>query len=358
MIDKINKDSKFIIIQDTHFWHKNIRGRRSYIKECAHNLNLIREVIDKVKECAKEGTKIYLIFLGDVFHRSIDSPPSYNAWVQTITALRSKLNGIYTVVGNHEMTYAVDNPFWGLINEVRSPTIRNLGLKHTGALGVITLVDHIDVYNTRIHFNHYGTQIYNISNENNVLMAHDYWSTKEIINSLAIDLNDESIKKYSQGNQIQENCVLRFFDQCFFGHNHMLKGLFDIHWDDEIYGKTTLHYLSSLGLTNRREVVGTETTRTIPVLSVDKEGTSVEEFTVELLHMNEEVLDKEEVSKSKKKYKRQKTLNNLIRKYVFEGEDPVEVLRNEIINDKMALDVFDNIREGRIPEWITKYTIY
>ena len=285
--------------------------------------------IDIVKS-KRKNEKVYLIFLGDVFHKEMPNVTAHNGWTQTMTKLRAKVNGIFCVVGNHEISYKTDNPFWSLANEVQSDKVRAKGLEAIGTLPIFTIVDHVDIYDTRLHFNHYGTNIDNISTGTNILLAHDYWSSPGILNSLCLEIDDKTMKKYTKGNTIDDQSVLKFFKYCFFGHNHLLYGTFDIGWDDDSYSDTRLFYLGSLGLTQKGEVQKTNSERMLPVIHVTEEGTNIDIEYINLLTHYKEVLDVSETKKTEEMYERTKTLTSLLDKYVLNGRNPIDIVRSDI----------------------------
>ncbi len=350
---RLNKNSHFIIITDTHFWGKNITGRKSYLKENLFVISKIEECISYVKS-KKDGYKIYLIFLGDIFHRKISSPTVYSQWISTFLSLRAKVNGVFSVVGNHELSFSEDNPFWNLMVEVESLYAQQKGRTPVGLQQIIQIPDCIELFDTVIAFNHYGCPIPPQRANHNVLVSHELWSSKEIIDKTAIELNDKLYSMYSSSKPIHDGCELEQFEHCYFGHNHLLLGTYKISWDNQECRDTTLHYLGSLGLTNRTEVEKTKPVRILPILTVTKNGLTNEDYPIELLQSYEEVIDVDKTALLEEKKDTKKKLKLMLSDIELINSNPIETLRKDYQKDPIKLEIFENIEKGIIPEWIKR----
>ena len=348
---RIDQDCIFIIVTDLHLWSKNIANRKNYTKECIYNMTQLQIVVKKVLQKKKPSQKVYIVFLGDVFHHGEPSPTEYNNWVQVFTVLRALVNGMFAVVGNHEITYEVDNPFWGLVSEIKSPQLLRRGLQPKGSLPIINLVDHIDVFDTRLHFNHFNTNIYDVVPTENILFAHNYWATEGILKSYEKQLDEKALKRYSKGSIITETSPIRFFKHCFFGHNHLIYGDFQVGWKSDIYDDTQLHYLGSFGLTKRNEVLKSGGYRKFAILTVNQNGSSLEFEEVKLIG-SRDVLDRETIAEIESIKKLEEEIEIEINSCILDDLDPIENLRQKYINMPELSQMLEALLEGDIPAWL------
>lgn len=348
----VSKKSRFYIIPDTHFWDKNLANRNDYLEECANIYDFLLKMLSSPNDNIE---KIYIIFLGDIFHNKFTKDTNYNAWIQNLLILRSKCNGIFSVVGNHELTYAAHNPFWGLLNEIESTVVKNLGCSAMGKLQIIRIPDYLDIFNYRLNFNHYGSGIANVKDSHNILLCHNYWMSSEIINSLKITGEFQTNLNYLKYNTIQDGCALQYFEEAFFGHNHMLIGDYNFKWANENFKETNAHFCGSLGLTTKNEVKFTPDTRKIYYLDIlGNDKMTINSLTYSLPKFDKEVLNLVEVSESEDKYKAAKYKKSLIKKYNLVMMDPIQAIQEDLASDALALEAFNELGKGGVPVWVQK----
>lgn len=342
-----NKASRFFVIPDTHFWCKNIANRKDYVSECNR---IYDSIFNFVKD--NQSTKTYIVFLGDMFHGKFQDNINYIEWFQKIQVLRAVCNGIFSVVGNHEITYREQNPFWSLVSDVESDLVNQMGLIGNGDLPIIRIPDTLEIYNTQLIFNHFGTPIIKPNMVNNILFCHNYWMTKQLSDSL-YRLNIAQVNnKYVKYNEICEGCSLMSFNEAFFGHNHMLIGDYRFDWDTVEY-HTNAHFCGSLGLTNINEVLYTEPLRKLYYIDIDENHYTINDLKIELPKYDTETLNVAKVSENQEKYKAAKYKKSLIKKYDLTMMDPVSAIREDLSNDILTLELFDNLGRGGTPEWVT-----
>lgn len=349
MIVKLpDKSSRFYIIQDTHFWDRNLANRKDYKQECDNIYDSIIEILDK---CTTD--KKYLIFLGDIFHSKFHSEVSFNHWVQKFLILRAKCNGIFSVVGNHELTYVDHNPFWSLINEVESVQLQSIGCKALGNLPIVRVVDYIDIFDFRFNFNHYGQTIENYYENTSFLLSHNYWLSDELKRSMRLLGNVQVDSRHFTYNEIRDDCDLMYFDEVFLGHNHMMIGDYTFKWNDDILPYTNVHFCGSLGLTNKNEVLKTPDYRNIYYIDIINQGNyKVDFFSKPLLKKDSYVIDDFENIESTEKYNTEKYKKSLIKKYDLSLMDPIQAIEKDLQNDIYALELFKTLEKGSVPEWM------
>lgn len=345
-----DKASRFYIIQDTHFWDKNIAGRKDYTKECEDTYDYLLKTI---RECKAE--KKYILFLGDIFHSKFKDEISFNNWIQKFLILRSACNGIFSVVGNHELTYKDHNPFWSLLSEIESEQLQVLGCKAKGTLPVIRVPDYLDIFDVRFNFNHFGTYISNLIVDTNILLCHNYWLSDEIKRSMDIIGEMQVNSKYLQYNEINDDCDLKYFDEAFLGHNHMLISDYTFKWDDKSFPQSNVHFCGSLGLTNKNEVLYTPNTRNIYYIDIfGTKNYKVSNLVYSLSKETQDTIDDVKVAENIEKYKAAKYKKSLIKKYDLTLMDPIQAIESDLKDDIDALELFRDLERGSVPEWMQK----
>ncbi len=349
----------FIIVTDLHLWCKNFTNRKDYLAECADVFGKVKKLTEEMR-LKYQQDKIHIIFLGDVFHKGFgDNATMHNMWIQAFTLLRSRCNGMYLVMGNHEWSFRETNPFWCLVNEINSEYLNSKNAVADGNLPIAFLQDHLDIGCNRLHFLHHGAEVTNIGYGNNFMFAHQSWMTDSMFASLASE--DTTIrKKYLHYTKIDENSKLKFFNEAFFGHMHRLQGKMKITWDNEVYGTTTSYHLGSLLLTNKEEVLTTGNKRTIPILTINDYDTEYETKDIEIeIPAGIELLKEEVVKEQNKKYKQNKEKKEFIKcelgEIEIDSEDPIEKIEKELVMAEKLdeLSMFKSLEvEGGIPEWL------
>lgn len=80
--------------------------------------------------------------------------------------MERKIGEIYTVLGNHELTYYKANPFYALINKMESEAVQKIINKVWTPLGLsntIRVVDKLEDGNVDFYFNHNSTAVQSVS---------------------------------------------------------------------------------------------------------------------------------------------------------------------------------------------------
>jgi len=346
--------SHCITVPDLHLWYKSFKNRKNYLNECVTVYKLIKELTIEMRLKYPNDT-IYIIFLGDIFHRGFENNPVlYNFWVQMFTVLRACCNGMYATMGNHEWTYKTDNPFWSLINSVDSMSLSNRGAKCCGILPVLNLQDHLDIEGFRLHFCHHNTDLYNIQDDgNNILFAHQYWMTDEMYSSLEALDSGKVQRKYMKYKRIDEHSILKKFRLGFFGHMHRYRGKFRIEWEDGVNSDTTLYHLGSLLLTNKDEVMNTGSERVIPIITLDNGVYSVEDRVIPIPN-GIELLKYIEVEKAEKRYADLKVKKAAKEIKSIGDIDPLKVIEDDLLKmgSLESLDLFRSLEKGEMPGWL------
>lgn len=323
----------FIIITDLHDSYKGKDNRYDYLGEIAE---VKKKIIDTIMNYRNNDYLVSLIFLGDIFdmgYKDIFSAIKANNFFIILSQLTEN---IYSVVGNHELSYYSNNPFYTLLGDIRSEKIRKIKnkiWKPIGLLPIIEVIDELDVGDTVFHFNHYDTYI-NRPHENriNIGLFHQSIVNSEILNDMRMKLKREEFHGVTT-TDFKTVPLFRGYQYAFFGHAHKLYGTWN--WIDDTTGdKTVLSYLASLGRPNYLEVNDNNLERDLPTVIFEKEKFSGIEHNKFILPDEAHCIRKDVVKVKKEKYELVKErkqerdytpisdnpLNNLLTRFETESE--------------------------------------
>lgn len=328
----------YLLIPDVHLGNILSPNRINYRNEMLDvQIKLTRIAVDY----KKAGYDVVALFLGDIFHSSYRDVTSALVDKEFITMWNDKIGKIYSVVGNHELTYYKANPFYTAIAEMQSEKIKAITNKVWTPLGATTTINVVDELidgEVCFLFNHYGT---NISAPKDGLIN---------IGLFHQDLIDPQIKRemersdrrlsFVKETELENSAILRGYQYCYFGHLHTVYGAWKA-------GETYLVYLASLGRTNEGEVRNDFLERNIPaVLVEDGQLKGIKDNFIQLLPreecIREDVLEKMREHSVKQKEKKE------LRNYTPIKDDPmgslkVTFLDNAIISRILSDLEFDSV---------------
>ena len=328
--------SVYLIASDLHFSYKNLRSRKNYRDEMTDvKMQMIRTAADY----KKQGYSVKLILLGDVFHNSYNDV--FNACVDNnfFFLWNEAFGEIYSVLGNHELTYYSCNPFYTLvscINSVKISNILNNVWTPLGAANIIQIVDKLEAGNVAFHFNHYGTPYdrdFPKEDKIHVGLFHQNLVSGEIVTCMEQQLGKQL---YEKTVDIEGFKMLNEYDYCFFGHMHSIYGTFRTD-----YG-TTLCYLASLGRTNVTEVNDNFLHRKLPGIVIhDSKFVRIDDNEFMLKSREESVNDKnvKAVADDYKVQVERKKLKDIR----LTRENPVDDVRMALGVHPGAYDVFESL---------------
>lgn len=333
---------------DLHLTHKNLRNRFDYTKETRKALAQLYQVINKYKE---QEMKVVLIFLGDIFHNAYDVVFDAIIANNTMIAIQAAVDGMFSVIGNHELTYYIGNPFWSLMTSVPSVRARRIMTdlkKPRGILDILEVPDRVECGDVRFIFNHYGcgVDIVEDDGKKNIGLFHQDLYTKEVVQDV---LNERGVEVFEHTPVYLDTApFLKNYHYAFFGHAH----LFYSEW---MYvcamstWETIICYLSTLGRTSHAEVQDNFLERDIPAIIV-KEGKMVarEYNKFNLLKRSDcvkEALVKIQVEKDKDLRERKKVGDNVAR-----SDNPLESLKAAKHNDPVALHLIEQTLSRGVSE--------
>lgn len=251
----------YVIITDTHFTYKNKPNRHDYLYEIDYVKSKIDEIGLKYKSM---GYNPIALFLGDVYDNSFKS--TTKAMLEQDEMYRRKrtiFKKMYSVMGNHDLHFPQDNPFWVLVSEdsVRVSNLPSCKFKPLGRIGIMDIVDRLEDGNVVFNFNHYSSRILDpIYNKVNIGLFHQDIVCSPAINSAV----NKGLNPYqTKAIMLDDHDVLTGYDYSFFGHFHKYYGV----W--EIDGGRRIYYLGSLVRPNHEEVADNYLERNLPVVLVE-----------------------------------------------------------------------------------------
>lgn len=340
----------YMIVSDLHKSYKNLRNRINYASEVDQ---VQMQIVGLVKEYKKRGYQVFVLLLGDVFHGSYNDVFGAVRDNNFFIMLSRVVAGIYTVIGNHELTYYSANPFYTLVSEIQSQKIHCIMNKvwaPAGVMPVIHIVDELQDGDVVFHFNHYGTAITDPkqweakSNSNtNTNLVHIGLFHQNLVNQEILKVMQRKLGRSVMEGTVLENAMylLGKYRFCFFGHLHSVYGVFITNTG------TKLCYLASLGRTSVLEISNNFLERNLPVVLVE-EGRflKVEDNKFHLMK-REECVNEYLVCETHARYEIQKSKNK-IKKYVPIEDRPQENVRASLSSNPQALQIFNDLLNNGI----------
>lgn len=246
------------------------------------------QLLKNAAEASEKGYRNILIILGDFYDRGFSDAGDAMMALEFARMAFSNFDKVFAVVGNHELTYYKNNPFWFLVSGISDNDLLREYTKikqPKGFLDSITVTDkHIDGEVAFI-FNHYGTRIKQVEPQCkvNIGLFHQNIASHEIP-----DVWGEYI-------DIEKSQLFDDYTYMFLGHIH----------SNEYYGRyklasgTIAYYLSSVVRASVSEIDDNYLIRNIPIVYVeDGKFTRVEDKEFRLLKRSECVI--EEIVKANK----------------------------------------------------------
>ena len=323
------------VVTDLHDSDKNKNNRINYQAE----IELVKDkLIDICYKYKQQGYNNYVLLLGDVFDRGYASPDASalgnNFWV----ALSEKISGIYSVVGNHELSFYKNNPFYTLMSSMDSKKllVSNRRLcAPKGLMQVFHVTDRLEDGDVVFHFNHYGTPVSGAEDGKvNIGLYHQDLVCRDILDEMKKEYN-ASIFETMPPQDFGNLKIFRGMDYNFFGHMHKVYGCWEL-VDDDTKQKSVLWYLGSLGRPNVTEVNDSFLERDIPsVIVEDGKFCGVQSNKFNLLSREQCVLE-DVVQKNSEKYQKNKMVQ-AEKVYVPTKDDPILELQercggNEVLS--------------------------
>ena len=257
----------YLLITDLHL--DLVKANRlNYFGEILNSMQDIQNIAERYRS---KGYSVNAIFLGDVFDGSLSNSSDAMQLIEVMRYFCSGFNRVWSVVGNHELTYAKDNPFWFLVSEIRDKDLRQIGrfIQPQGLCNVISVEDIFTDGDVSFYFNHFG-------------IPHKV----PIARGIRIGLFHQNIgsndicKMWGTFDNAEEASYLHGYTYCYFGHLHLAKGKFYLNEGHTCVGE----WLGSIGRTKADEVTVENCKVNIPAIKVDcGKFEGIEDNPIELL---------------------------------------------------------------------------
>lgn len=340
------------IIPEPHLWDKTFKNRKDYPNEIMQYMQQVIQIVS-----GYEGKKI-VIFPGDIFHRS------YAGIDGLITAfnLFKELNAVtdcnvYSCVGNHELSFTNNNPFWILAEDDTTRYTHLHGLKAFGTMHPgIKLVDELDVNGLRFLFGHYGrNDLADTSGRDIVFITHNSLVEPEIDEYISSKFSIDSKTEYMHTVGIKSGSGIPVTDKLryvFVGHMHTFFGKFNV--EECIAGvnvKFLLQYMGSLGRTSISEVNNSNLDRIIPHFEITADSYDYKPIDFRLVPREDIVLEKV-VLENETKAKNVKVMRQLVETSSF-GDTPEQRIDRRLAENPFLLELFHAVYSNELNANIT-----
>ena len=340
------------IIPEPHMWDKSFKNRKNYAEEIQGYMHTLVDMIEKY-----DGEKI-IIFPGDIFHRSYAGIDGIVSAFNLFKELNILTNGnVYSCVGNHELSYSANNPFWILAED---NTARFVGLHGIKAFGTmrpgIKIVDELDVGPIQFMFGHYDRKDLVVTSDKDIVyISHNSLIEPEIDEYIRNKFNKPTQTEYMHtvglrsGEGIPISPALKYV---FVGHMHTFYGKFDV--EETICNvdmRFTLQYMGSLGRTSVSEIDDNNLDRTIPHFCIEGSTYTYEPINFRLATRADTVLE-EVVKENAVKYQNVKTMRQLVETTSF-GDTPEQRIDRRLAESPFLLELFHSVYSNELNATIT-----
>lgn len=343
-MENVSQRNAYVIITDLHLNFSNKDNRIDFHGENNLVLNQLESIINKYKT---SGHHVILLFLGDVFDRSIRS--SFNAIYtkDRLTQLIELADECFVNMGNHEYTYYIDNPFWTLFHDIESQNVRSIKgrtIQPVGVTNQIRIVDTLVDGDVNIFFNHNRCDTFiPTNNKFNVGLFHkDYLlrGIKTYSQNIGIDYWDEKT------TFLDNSALITNYDICFFGHVHKIYGNWTYKSDVvEDSKNVNVFYLSNLVRVAQDEVRDDLLERNVPVMIVDNGKYIRVEDNKFMLPTRVQSVKENVVQLQQEKYEIKKA-KDAIKSNIPFSDDPINNIKSDLAGETFILDVFLELFEN------------
>lgn len=256
----------YLLMTDLHF-DFNKANRLNYFGEVMSAMQDISNINDKYKV---EGYTTHLIFLGDVCDGSLSNASEAMQAIEILRYFCGRFDKVHAVVGNHELTYARDNPFWFLVSEVQDIELASARrfLQPRGLTNTISVPSVLTDGEVNFFFNHFGTtpKVPQQAGKH-IGLFHQNVGSNDIC------------KMWGTFDNVEEAAYVQGYHYCFFGHMHLAKGRYYLDESHTCVGE----WLGTIGRTKVDEIQLESLDVNIPaVIVVDGKFVAVEDNTITL----------------------------------------------------------------------------
>lgn len=294
-------------------------NRINYFGEILNAMNDIQTI---AREYSTKGCQVNAIFLGDVFDGSLSNSSEAMQAIEIMRFFCESFQKVWSVVGNHEITYAKDNPFWFLVSEIEDNTLASIRrfLQPRGLCNVVTVPALFTDGEVTFYFNHFGTPPKTPSARGvRIGLFHQNVGSNDIC------------KMWGTFDDVEDAAYVQGYNYCFFGHMHLAKGKFYLNEEHTCQAE----WLGTIGRTKVDEVMAEDCKVNIPAIVVeDGKFVGIEDNYIELPPPSE-VIDFEKLRASQKSRQIIDKRREIIQS-TFKGETLFETLEGAFADTPMG----------------------
>lgn len=242
----------YLVVTDLHCDVEKA-NRVNYFGEC---LQAIQSIIDIASTYRQKGYTVRLVLLGDVFDAGLTNSDDAMQFMEVFYFFCSAFDGVWSVVGNHEISYAKNNPFWFLVSSLQDDGLQKLKrfIQPRGLTGRIVVPSTIEDGDTVLYFNHFSTPP-KVPTKGTVRVGlfHQNVGSNDIC------------KMWGTFDDVEEASYVQGYNYSFFGHMHLAKGSY---WLNEAH-TCKGEWLGTIGRTKVDEILDDSLDVNIPVILVE-----------------------------------------------------------------------------------------
>lgn len=272
----------YLVITDIHLAFKK-DNRYNYLTEIITALDSIKQITDNYRE---QQYNVIALLLGDVYDASSASPEESMFLLEIGKYFLSNFDKTYAVLGNHEITYQKNNPYWYMVSSIDDDNLRLLRrpIQPKGLYSYINIPDVIYDGNVSFYFNHYGIKP--------KIAESDRYS----IGLFHQNIGSESIcRMWGSYDNVETVSYMKSYNIAYMGHIHTVKAAY---WLDSDCNHK-VEYLGTIGRTSVTEVNNDDLDVNIPVILVeDGELKEIVDNKITLMRY-EDCVDNETYERSK-----------------------------------------------------------
>lgn len=340
------------IIPEPHLWDKTFKNRKSYPDEVMGYMQQVMEIIS-----GYEGKRV-IIFPGDIFHRSyggIDGIITTFNLFKDLNTLTD--NNVFSCVGNHELSFTYNNPFWIMAEDYTTRYVNLHGLKAFGTMHPgIKVVDELDIEDIRFLFGHYCRKdLADTSGKDLVFITHNSLLEPEIDKYVSDKFGIESKTEYMHTVGIKSGegiPVTEKLKYVFVGHMHTFFGKFNV--EENVQGtdlQFLLQYMGSFGRTSISEVNNVNLARVIPHFAITEDSCDYVPIDF-MLKPREDIVLEQVVLENAAKAKNIKTMRQLVETSSF-GDTPEQRIDRRLAENPFLLELFHSVYSNELNADIT-----
>lgn len=219
-------------------------------------LGAMQDILALAEKYRHEGYSPKLIFLGDVFDSGISDPSNAMQLMEVFYFFTAVFDGVWSVVGNHEITYAQNNPFWYLVSDMHDESLSKVRryIQPKGLTSRIVVPDVLEDGDTIFYFNHFGTPA----------KVPDKGATRVGLFHQNVGSND-ICKMWGTFDDVEEASYVQGYNYCFFGHMHLAKGEYWLNESHTCKGE----WLGTIGRTKVDEILDDSLNVNVPAVLVE-----------------------------------------------------------------------------------------